>query len=588
MSEASDQPEKPSHADGATDKDPSSRLEIGADAGDQGSVVDLENPASMEQQPKAGELGPASAVTSRSNPKKQRGLLGSSAIVGGATMSSRVLGLIRDMVLATIVGASSNADAFFVAFKIPNFLRRLFAEGAFAQAFVPVLTDTREHGGQAAVKHLVDRVAGSLASVLALLSVVTILAAPVVATIFAPGFHRDPAKLALTADLIRITFPYLLLISLTGFAGSILNSYGRFAVPAFTPILLNLSLISAAVWGVSWVDEPVFALAYGVLLAGVLQFLVQIPALWGIGMVPKPVWDWGHPGVKRVLGLMVPALFGVSVSQINLLLDTVLASLLPSGSVAWLYYSDRLTELPLGVFGIAIATVILPALSTLRARAEDKQFSAALHWAVRSIWLIAAPAMVALWLLAEPILATLFQYGAFSDTDRAMAAASLRAYTLGLGAFMLIKVLAPGFYSREDMKTPVRIGIIAMVANMILNPLMIFPLMWQYNLGHVGLAVATSLSAWLNATLLLRGLKRDGVWLSQPGSGVFAIRLSGAVLAMGAVLAVMLPDSAVWAMWAWPQRVMELGVLVAAGGSTYLATLFMAGIRLADLKPAKA
>ena len=345
-------------------------------------------------------------------------LIKSSAVVGSATMLSRVLGLLRDVVLANLIGANGNADAFFVAFKVPNFLRRLFAEGAFAQAFVPVLADTREHGGQAAVRALVDRVAGVLGGTLLLLTLITVMASPVVATIFAPGFLRDPAKLALTGDLIKLTFPYLLLISLTGFAGAILNSYQRFAVPALTPILLNLSLIAAALWFAPGFDEPVVALALGVLVAGFAQLLFQVPALAGIGLVPRPRWAPRHEGVRRIMVLMVPALFGVSVSQINLLLDTVLASLLPTGSVSWLYYSDRLTELPLGVFAIAIATVILPTLSGQRARADDPAFASTLSWAIRSVLLIAIPATAALAILAEPLLATLFQYGAFSGDDR--------------------------------------------------------------------------------------------------------------------------------------------------------------------------
>jgi putative peptidoglycan lipid II flippase len=453
-------------------------------------------------------------------------LVRSSAVVGSATMVSRLMGLLRDVVLANLIGANGNADAFFVAFKIPNFLRRLFAEGAFAQAFVPVLADTREKGGFAAVRELVDRVAGVLGGTLLLLTVLAIMASPVVATIFAPGFLRDPAKLALTGDLIKLTFPYLLLISLTGFAGAILNSYQRFAIPALTPVLLNLCLIASALWFAPHFEEPVVALALGVLVAGFAQLLFQVPALAGIGLVPRPRWAPRHEGVKRILLLMIPALFGVSVSQINLLLDTVLASLLPTGSVSWLYYSDRLTELPLGVFAIAIATVILPTLSGQRARADDPAFANTLAWAIRSVLLIAIPATLALAVLAEPVLATLFQYGAFSEGDRMMAAASLRAYTLGLGAFMLIKVLAPGFYAREDMRTPVRIGIIAMGANMILNVAFVLPLMWWFNLGHVGLALATSVSAWLNAMLLFRGLRRDAVlpenllllkWIMQIG-----------------------------------------------------------------------
>ena len=499
-------------------------------------------------------------------------------------MLSRLLGLLRDVVLANLIGANGNADAFFVAFKIPNFLRRLFAEGAFAQAFVPVLADTREKGGQAAVRELVDRVAGVLGGVLLLLTLITVMASPIVATIFAPGFLRDPAKLALTGDLIKLTFPYLLLISLTGFAGAILNSYRRFAVPALTPVLLNLCLIGAALWGAPNFEEPVVALALGVLVAGFAQLLFQVPALAGVGLVPRPRWAPRHEGVRRIMLLMVPALFGVSVSQINLLLDTVLASLLPTGSVSWLYYSDRLTELPLGVFAIAIATVILPTLSGQRARADDPAFASTLAWAIRCVLLIAIPATVALAILAEPLLATLFQYGAFSEGDRTMAAASLRAYTLGLGAFMLVKVLAPGFYAREDMRTPVRIGIIAMVANMLLNAAFVFPLMWWLNLGHVGLALATSVSAWLNAMLLYRGLRRGAVLPADSLPLKWLLQILLATAAMIGALAWMLPENAVWADWSWWQRAYQLGILCVSGLGVFLLTLWLLGFRPADLR----
>ncbi|MGB0380752.1 MAG: murein biosynthesis integral membrane protein MurJ [Luminiphilus sp.] len=517
------------------------------------------------------------------------GLLHSSVVVGAATMTSRVLGLVRDVVLAALIGASSNADAFFVAFKIPNFLRRLFAEGAFAQAFIPVLAETREEGGLQAVKALTDRVAGVLGGTLLLLTALTIMAAPLVAMIFAPGFSRDAAKLALTAELIRLTFPYLFLISMTGFAGAVLNAYGRFAVPAFTPVLLNLSLISAALFVAPLMQEPVHALALGVLIAGLLQLLFQLPFLYGLELLPRPRWDTQASGVRRILTLMVPALFGVSVSQINLLLDTVLASLLPAGSVSWLYYSDRLTELPLGVFAIAIATVILPALSSQQAlaqasgeqgdRARDV-FAATLHWAIRCVMFIALPATLALLILADPILSTLFQYGAFGAADVEKAGYSLRAYTLGLTAFMLVKVLAPGFYARQDMKTPVRIGIIAMVANMVMNPLFIFPLMWWFDLGHVGLAVATSLSAWLNAGLLYRGLNREGVLrVPDDGSG-YGLMLMIGLGTMGFVLWLLTPELSWWLNGGMTERVVAMSGLVVAGVLGYVLPLYAMGLRL--------
>ena len=524
------------------------------------------------------------AAQSKAAAVKTGGLLGSSFVVSMGTMLSRVLGLVRDVVLANLLGAAPNADAFFVAFKIPNFLRRLFAEGAFAQAFVPVLTETREQGSHDAVKALVNRVAGVLGGSLFVLTALAMVMAPWVALIFAPGFSRDVAKLALTADLIVWTFPYLFFISLTGFCGAILNTYGRFAVPAYTPVLLNLSLIAAAVFWAPTMPEPALGLAMGVMLAGVLQLLFQLPSLHALKLTPKPVWDTQDAGVRKILMLMVPALFGVSVSQINLLFDTVLASLLPNGSVAWLYYSDRLTELPLGVFAIAIATVILPALSALNTRAAADEFSQTLTWAVRNVLLIAVPATVALWLLAEPILTALFQYGAFTTNDVTMAAASLRAYTLGLGAFMLIKVLAPGYYARQDMKTPVKIGIVAMVSNMVLNVLFVFPLMWYFDMGHVGLALATSASAWINAALLYRGLRRGGIPLTGVFDIRYMVRLLVAVTVMAGVIYVSVPDLRDWFAADMSWRVTRLLMIVTAGAVSFAGVLALLGLRVAEIK----
>lgn len=512
------------------------------------------------------------------------GLMRSSAVVGAMTMLSRVLGLVRDIVLAAFIGANANADAFFVAFKIPNFLRRLFAEGAFAQAFVPVLSEYRERGGEAAVRELLDRVAGVLGGTLLALTTLTVLAAPLVAGLFAPGFLDQPAKFALTADLIRVTFPYLLLISLTGLCGAVLNSYGRFAVPAVTPVFLNLSLIGAATVAAPGFAEPAFALAWGVFTAGVVQLLFQLPFLRRLDLVPRPRWDTAHPGVRQILRLMVPALFGVSVSQVNLLLDTVLASFLPTGSVSWLYYSDRLAELPLGVFGIAIATVILPSLSADRAAAREERFTLTLDWAVRCVLLVAVPATAALLVLAEPILITLFQYGELSPRDVGMAGYSLRAYALGICAFMLIKVLAPGFYARQDMLTPVRIGIRAMLANMVLNVAFVVPLMLYLDLGHVGLALATSVAAYLNAGLLWRGLRREGVYRFDPAWRVFLPRLFAATAVMVGLVLWLSPAAPAWLAWGWQRRALELAGLVAAGGGAYLAVLAAAGVRLRDLR----
>lgn len=511
-------------------------------------------------------------------------LLRSSALVGSMTMLSRVLGLVRDVVIAGFVGASANADAFFVAFKIPNFLRRLFAEGAFAQAFVPVLADYKEQGSTEAVKALLDRVAGVLGSALMVITAFAIVAAPLVTTIFAPGFVAQEEKFLLTSQMIRITFPYLLLISMTGFCGAILNSYGRFAVPAFTPVFLNLSLIAAATVAAPYFTEPVFALAWGVLLAGVLQLLFQLPSLYRLDLVPRPVFDIKDEGVRRIMKLMIPALFGVSVSQVNLLLDTVLASFLPTGSVSWLYYSDRLTELPLGVFGIAIATVILPSLSANKSAAKEDHFSATLDWAVRCVLLIGVPAAIALLLLAEPILITLFQYGALTPKDVNMASLSLRAYSIGLLAFMLIKVLAPGFYARQDLKTPVIIGIKAMVANMVLNVLFVLPLMYFWSVGHVGLALATSVAAYLNAVLLLRGLLHKGIYRVQPGWGVYLFRLGAASGVMAVTIWFMAAEPVQWLGWDWQRRSYEIALLCVAGIGVYMVVHGLLGTRMRHLR----
>ncbi|MCL4104298.1 UNVERIFIED_CONTAM: hypothetical protein GTU68_047260 [Idotea baltica] len=384
--------------------------------------------------------------------------------------------------------------------------------------------------------------------------------------------------------MIRITFPYLFLISMTGFCGAILNSYGRFSVPAITPIFLNLSLILSAVVVSPWFDQPVYALAWGVFLAGVIQLLFQLPFLYKLNLLPKPQWNTEDEGVRKIMKLMVPALFGVSVSQLNLLLDTVLASFLPTGSVSWLYYSDRLAELPLGVFGVAIATVILPNLSAHNSAAREHQFASTLDWAVRLVLLIAIPSAAALTLLAEPILITLFQYNAFTASDVAMAAWSLRAYSLGLIAFMLIKVLAPGFYARKDIATPVAIGIKAMVANMIMNFVFVLPLMFFWNLGHVGLALATSAAAYLNAGLLLKGLLQRGIFSFQVGWFAYSSRLIAATGCMAVVLWYFMPEEASWLELDWRSRSLTLSILCAQGVAAYLAVHLLLGSRLKQLK----
>jgi putative peptidoglycan lipid II flippase len=446
-------------------------------------------------------------------------LLKSTVSVGSATIVSRILGFVRDIVFARYFGVSGATDAFFLAFKIPNFMRRLFAEGSFSLAFVPVLSEVREKGSRKELRELIDNVTGTLAGVLLIITAIGVLAAPVVLAVFAPGWLIEGRpEFWLSAGMLRITFPYVLLISLTALAGGILNTFERFLVPALTPVLLNVSLIAATVLLSGHMDVPVKALAWGVLAAGVAQLLIQVPALKRLGVMPRPRWGWRHSGVRKILRLMIPTLIGSSVAQVNLLLDMVIATFLVSGSVTWLYYSDRLMEFPLGVFGVALSTVILPNLSRKFATQNPRAFSATLDWSLRLAMIITLPAALGLAVLAKPILITLFQYGAFQMSDVDMSALSLAAYALGLPAFIAVKVLAPGFYARQDTKTPVKIAITAMVSNMLLNFLFVGTLLLVGFSGpHTGLALASSVAAYVNAALLYRSLRRQKAYRPEPG-----------------------------------------------------------------------
>lgn len=516
--------------------------------------------------------------------RRPRSLLRSSLLTGSMTMASRVLGLIRDIVLANVLGAGGAMDAFAVAQKIPNFFRRLFAEGAFSQAFIPVLSEYREKGSRETVKLLVDKVAGCLGLVLLAVTVVGVAGAALVSVIFAPGYLSDPAKFSMLTDLVRITFPYLMLISLTGFAGAILNSYDRFAVPAVTPVFLNIFMIAAALLVADYFSSPAYALAWSILAAGVFSLLFQLPFLHRINLLPSPKVDWADPGVKRIMVLMAPALFGVSVSQINMLLDTIIATQLGDASVSWLFYSDRLVELPLGVFGVAIATVIMPSLSRQNAAQSGEKFSQTLDWAIRFVVLIALPATLALVILAEPILFTLFYHGKMHAQDILMSAYSLKAYALGLFAFMLIKVLVPGYFARQDMKTPVRIGIKAIIANILMKPIVVFPLAYFLSLGHVGLALTTALAAYVNAYLLYRGLRKQQIYKPASQWPRLWLRYGVANLAMVAVLFGFLQQWDAWQHWSVWERVFRLAVICIGGIAAYGVALVAVGVRLKDFK----
>jgi putative peptidoglycan lipid II flippase len=511
-------------------------------------------------------------------------LLKSTAVVSSMTLLSRIMGLLRDMVFTRIFGADGATDAFLVAFKIPNFLRRLFAEGAFSQSFVPVLTEYKVNRSKDDVIELTRYTVGTLAWILFILTVVVVIASPLVVMVFAPGFIGKDYKFWLTAAMLMVTFPYILFISLTALAGGVLNAYGRFAIPAFTPILLNICMIGAALWLAPHQDIPITAMAWGVFIAGIVQLAFQLPFLAHMGLLSWPAWKWNHTGVKRIARLMLPGIFGSSVMQINLLFDTLIASFLVSGSVTWLYLSDRMMELPLGVFGIALATVILPNLSEKHAQADPRAFSHMIDWALRWVLIIGAPAAVGLAVLAGPILTTLFMYGDFVELDVQMAQFSLWAYSFGLLGFTLVKVLAPGYFARQDTKTPVKVGVIAMVTNMLFNIIFVVSLVQLAIPGaHAGLALATSLSAFLNAGLLLRGLRRQKVYNPDHGWGRLFAQVSFACVAMFALLWWLGGDLASWTQADSLNRVGRLVLAVSAGAAVYFSILWLSGLRLSAL-----
>jgi len=504
-------------------------------------------------------------------------LLKSTFTVGGMTTLSRILGLVRDITIARLFGAGAGVDVFIVAFRIPNFLRRLFAEGGFSQAFVPVLSEYRETRDEEAVDALIDQTAATLGLVVFVVTVAGVLLAPFLIMLFAPGFIGDEVNHPLASDMLRITFPYLLFISLTAFASSILNTYQRFAAPAFTPVLLNLSLIGCAIWLSPRMAVPVEALAWGVLIAGISQLLFQIPFLYKIHKLPKPGLNRDREGAKRVLKLMLPALFAVSIVQFNLLVDTLIASFLVTGSISWLYFSDRLVEFPLGVFGIALATVILPNLSTQHASGSPARFSQMLDWGLRWVFLIAVPATVGLVILAGPLLTTLFQYQEFTAHDVHMASRSLMGYSVGLTGFILIKILATGFFSRQDTRSPVKAGAIAMLANIVLNLILVLPL------AHAGLALATSLSAYIQVAILYHMLKRDSVIRPEAGWPGFLFKVMVAAGLMSVLLFFGVAELRYWQDWGVLKRASYLLIWVGAGALSYFAGLCLMGLRLKDM-----
>ncbi|MFA7387278.1 MAG: murein biosynthesis integral membrane protein MurJ [Thiohalobacteraceae bacterium] len=511
----------------------------------------------------------------------RRGIIRDTAVVSAMTLLSRILGFARDLILARVFGAGGDMDAFFVAFKIPNFLRRLFAEGAFSLAFVPVIGEYRARRDHADVRELTRRVAGTLAGILLLVSVVGILASPLVVSLFAPGFLDEPEKFDLTAQMLRVTFSYIFFISLVALASGIFNTYERFALPAFAPVLLNLVMIAAAWWAAPHFEVPVMALAWAVAIGGVAQLLIMFPTLRRLNLLTWPRWGWRHEGVQRILKLMGPAILGSSVAQINLLLDTIIASFLVTGSVSWLYYSDRMVEFPLGVFGIALSTVILPSLSRTHANADPGRFQDILDRGLRWVVLLSIPAALGLFLLSGPIMIALFQYDQFGVNDARMAALSLMALAVGLPAFILIKVLAPAFYARQDTRTPVRIAIIAMIANMGLNLAFVLPMLYFDIPGpHAGLALATASSAWLNAWLLYRALRAAEVYAPRAGWRPVLLRVSVASILMAALLWFGVNDAATWVESGSAERLTRLALSIGIAAVVYLGTLQLLGQNL--------
>ena len=503
-------------------------------------------------------------------------LLRTLAKVSSLTMVSRVLGYVRDFFIARIFGAGLMTDAFFVAFKIPNLLRRLFAEGAFSQAFVPILAETKNRAGPEATKSLIDAISTALLLALVVAAALGMAAAPLIVYLTAPGFAAEPEKFATTVQLLRITFPYLVFISLVALSAGILNTWNRFSVPAITPALLNVAFIVGAVFFADAFDPPVLVLAWAVFAGGLLQLAFQVPFLLRLGLLPRWRLDWSHPGLRRILLLMLPAAFGVSVSQVSLLLNQIFASFLPTGSVSWLYYADRLMELPAGVLGVAVGTILLPSLSKYHAAADPAEYSRLLDWGLRITVLLAVPSAVALAVLALPLVAMLFQYGRFTVEDAWMTRQALVAYSLGLVGMILVKILAPGFYARQNVLTPVKIGIVTLVATQLMNLGLVGPL------RHAGLALAIGLGACLNAGMLYYQLRRHGIYLPQPGWPVFVLKVLAAVSFMAIVLFTTMGEPAWWLQASWHRKVPAVLGLVALGAAAYAACLFAFGFRVRD------
>lgn len=505
-------------------------------------------------------------------------LLNALAKVGSMTFVSRILGFVRDTLIARVFGAGMLSDAFIVAFKIPNLLRRISAEGAFSQAFVPILSEYKSQRGFDETHHLINRVATWLGLILVVVTILGMLAAPWIVSLVAPGFRGDAEKMQLTIELLRITFPYIFFISLVSMAGGVLNTYNKFGIPAFTPVWLNVSMIVAILFFAPYFEAPIKVLAWGVFIGGALQLAFQIPFLRQIGLLPRFDFKPDDEGVWRILKLMGPAVLGVSVAQISLILNTIFASFLDTGSVSWLYYADRLMEFPTGVLGVALGTILLPSLSKAYAGKDDSEYSQLLDWGLRLTFILAAPAAVALAVLATPLVATLFNYGKFTPLDVLMTQQALIAYSVGLLGLILVKILAPGFYARQNIKTPVKIAVFTLVMTQVMNLFFVFVL----NLQHVGLALAIGVGACLNAGLLYHHLRKAQIFHPQSGWLLFIFKLLIALTVMGVVLFFAMGNTALWLDFSLMQRLSYLSGLVVLGAASYFAMLLLLGFRPRD------
>jgi len=517
-----------------------------------------------------------------------RGFFRSTAVVGLTTLLSRITGLVRDVVYASMIPAVS-LEAFVLANQIPNLLRRLFAEGAFSQAFVPVVAEYRARRSTDDVRGLVDAVAGTLGLILLIVSILGVIIAPVIVLICAPGFRtKDAGQFGLAVEMLRWTFPYLLFVSLTALAGGVLNSYQKFALPAFSSVVLNIVMIVFAAWLSPYFDPPVIALAVGVFVGGVLQVLLLLPPLLRMKLLHWPRWNLQHEAVRRIAKLMGPAIIGSSMGQLSVMISTGIASLLADGSMTWLYFADRLVEFPLGVFSIALATVILPSLSAHHATQSARDFSATLSWAIRLVCLIVVPASVALFVLAGPITVAIYHRREFTAFDVQMTQWALMAFSFALLGWSLVKVLAPGYYARQDTKGPVKVAMRSLALTMVLNLILVLALALTNRLGdkgmHALLGLSNGIGAIFNAVLLYTGLVRNGVLMREPGGRKLLMQITAASVAMAAFLWWFGGDVATWLAAGTTRRLTWLTALVAGGGAVYFAVLWLTGVRLREFR----